>query len=135
MNHINEVRLGTKYESDDVEKLAESIIDLANNDLDLHWKNSSKSLLMGLILHSLHKDKNGGSLSASLDNIYRLLTSSDFEVSDLWLEMGSYHHLNDMVHPLVANISKEMSNLPANECYAVLSVTTKSVSHIMASSS
>ena len=123
-NPLDELRVDTGYEVGDVQNLATLIVDPDGRGLESHWQKTSQALLVGVILHALYKAKNEGG-TASLPAVDAMLADPNREVSELWLEMTTYGHVNGRVHPAVGSAARDMMDRPEEEAGSVLS-TAKS---------
>ncbi|MGE9765317.1 type IV secretory system conjugative DNA transfer family protein [Pseudomonas sp. PDM20] len=123
-NPLDEIRLGTDDEVGDVQDLATLIVDPDGKGLDSHWQKTSQALLVGLIMHVIYKAKIEGT-PATLPEVDRILADSDRSVSELWMEMVTYGHINGRNHPIVGASARDMMDRPEEEAGSVLS-TAKS---------
>lgn len=124
-NPLNEIRLGTEAEVGDVQNLATLIVDPEGRGLESHWQKTSQALLVGVILHSLYKAKNGDAPQASLTTVDYSLADPERSVSELWQEMLTYKHDGETVHPVVSTAARDQIDRPEEEAGSVLS-TAKS---------
>ncbi len=72
-NPLDEVRLGTEFETGDVQNLAGTLVDPTGKGLEdtgssAHFNKLARSLLVGIIIHALYKREKTGEI-ASLDEI------------------------------------------------------------------
>jgi len=123
-NPLDEIRIGTGHEVGDVQNLATLIVDPDGRGLDSHWQKTSQALLVGVILHALHKRRNEGT-PASLPHVDHLLADPSRTVAELWMEMSTYGHVDSAPHPVVAAAARDMMDRPEEEAGSVLS-TAKS---------
>ncbi|MGP5480626.1 type IV secretory system conjugative DNA transfer family protein [Pseudomonas helleri] len=123
-NPLDEIRLGTEYEVGDVQNLATLIVDPDGKGLDSHWQKTSQALLVGMILHVLYKSKHEGT-PATLPYVDTMLADPNRGVSELWMEMTQYSHVNGENHPVVGACGRDMMDRPEEEAGSVLS-TAKS---------
>jgi type IV secretion system protein VirD4 len=123
-NPLDECRVGTSDEVGDVQNLATLIVDPDGRGLDTHWQKTGQALLVGIILHALYKAKNEGT-PASLPYIDHLLADPDRSVTELWMEMVTYPHVDGENHPVVGASARDMMDRPDEEAGSVLS-TAKS---------
>jgi len=126
-NPLDEIRIGTEYEVADVQNLATLIVNPDGKDLD-HWGKTARSLLVGLILHTLYRARLGGP-NANMAEVDRLLTDPSRSVKKLWKEMISYAHYPDRVegertHPIIAASGRDMLNRPDEEAGSVISTAS-----------
>lgn len=123
-NPLDEIRLGTENEVGDVQNLATLIVDPDGKGLVSHWEKTSFSLLVGVILHALYKAKEDCT-KATLPSVDFMLSDPSREVSELWMEMATYGHINGENHPAVGTAGRDMMDRPDEEAGSVLS-TAKS---------
>lgn len=126
-NPLEEIRLGTDYEVGDVQNLAMLIVDPSGGGLERldHWAKTSFALLSGVILHALYKAKNGDGEPATLPLIDKIMSDPTQDITELWIEMATYPHLESGNHPAVGSAAKDMIDRPEEEGGSVLS-TAKS---------
>ncbi|WP_430233739.1 type IV secretory system conjugative DNA transfer family protein [Nitrosomonas communis] len=123
-NPLDEVRIGTGYEVGDVQNLATLIVDPDGKGLNDHWQKTSQALLVGVILHVLYKAVSEQS-QATLPQVDAILSSPDRDISELWMEMMTFPHLEGNAHPVVRASARDMMDRPEEEGGSVLS-TAKS---------
>jgi type IV secretion system protein VirD4 len=123
-NPLDEIRLGTEYETGDTQNLATLIVDPDGGGLESHWQKTSMPLLVGVILHALYKRKHEG-LAANLPVVDRMLSDPTRSEQELWMEMATYSHINGKNHPAVGQAAADMMRRPEEEAGSVLS-TAKS---------
>lgn len=58
-NPLDEIRMGTEYETADVQNIATLIVDPDGKGLETHWQKTSQALLVGVILHALYRRRPG----------------------------------------------------------------------------
>ncbi|WP_206245867.1 type IV secretory system conjugative DNA transfer family protein [Novosphingobium terrae] len=126
-NPLDEIRVGTEYEVADVQNLATLIVNPDGKDLD-HWGKTARSLLVGLILHTLYRALQGGP-SANMAEVDRLLTDPSRPVKKLWKEMIGFNHYPDraegeQTHPIIAASGRDMMNRPDEEAGSVISTAS-----------
>lgn len=124
-NPLEEIRLGTEYETGDVQNLATMIVDPDGKGLRDHWQKTSQALLVGCILHLLYQRKNGDVAEASLPAVDAMLADSSRPLDDLWKEMVSYPHRDGKPIDTVTRSAQDMIDRPDEEKGSVLS-TAKS---------
>jgi hypothetical protein len=56
---LDEIRMGTEYETADVQNIATLIVDPDGKGLETHWQKTSQALLVGVILHALYRRRAG----------------------------------------------------------------------------
>lgn len=123
-NPLDEIRLGTEYETGDVQNLATMIVDPDGRGLNSHWDKTAFALLTGVILHALYKAKHEGGV-ATLPGIDRMLSNPEQPVGDLWVEMATYAHADGQPLPVISSAGQDMLDRPEEEAGSVLS-TAKS---------
>lgn len=123
-NPLDEIRIGTDDEVGDVQDLATLIVDPDGKGLESHWQKTSQALLVGLIMHVLYKAKCEGT-PATLPEVDRILADTDRSISELWMEMTTYSHIDGRNHPVVGASARDMMDRPEEEAGSVLS-TAKS---------
>ena len=83
-NPLDEIRMGTEYETADVQNIATLIVDPDGKGLETHWQKTSQALLVGVILHALYRRRAGVMkplLDAALKPVPRLLDEdAEFQV-------------------------------------------------------
>lgn len=124
-NPLDEIRIGTEAEVGDVQNLATLIVDPDGRGLESHWQKTAQALLVGVVLHVLHKARTEGT-PATLPAVDRLLADPDRDIREVWMEMATYSHLPDgKNHPVVGASARDMMDRPDEEAGSVLS-TAKS---------
>ena len=123
-NPLDEIRIGTEYEVSDAQNLAMLIVDPDGKGLKSHWDKTAKTLLEGVILHALYKSREEG-IPATLSSVDRMLADPNRDISELWMEMAQYGHINGENHPCVGSAARDMMDRPDDEAGSVLS-TAKS---------
>ena len=134
-NPMDEIRLGTEYETGDAQNLATMIVDPNGQGLKDHWQKTAQALLVGCILHLLYKRVYDPNVVASLQAVDKMLADPDHPLPKLWDEMIGNTHLanfphlkrglNNDTHLVVAQSAQDMKDRPAEEAGSVLS-TAKS---------
>jgi type IV secretion system protein VirD4 len=119
-NPLDEIRIGTGYEVGDVQNLATLLVDPDGQGLNNHWQKTAQALLVGVILHALHKRRNDGT-PASLPQVDQMLADPNRSVAELWMEMTTYAHVDGATHPAVAAAARDMMDRPEEEAGSVLS--------------
>lgn len=119
-NPLDEIRLGTGHEVGDVQNLATLIVDPDGQGMNSHWQKTAQALLVGVILHALHKRRNEGT-PASLPYVDHMLADPNRTVAELWMEMTTYAHVDGATHPAVAAAGRDMMDRPEEEAGSVLS--------------
>ena len=123
-NPMDEIRIGTEYETGDAQNLANLIVDPDGRGLETHWQKTAMPLLVGVILHALYRRKLEG-VPASLPIVDRMLSDPDRPPEVLWGDMASYIHANGVNHPAIGSAAADMMKRPEEEAGSVLS-TAKS---------
>ena len=126
-NPLEEIRIGTEYETGDVQNLATMIVDPDGKGLNSHWEKTAFALLTGVILFALYKERKNGRV-ATLPGIDRMLSNPEQPVQDLWVEMATHSQdYTDDGHELlvVSSAGQDMLDRPDEEAGSVLS-TAKS---------
>lgn len=136
-NPLDEIRIGTEYETGDVQNLALLVVNPLGKELD-HWGKTAYSLLVGVILHLLYKKYNGDSETACLSDVDKFLSDPSRPINEAWNEMLEYQHFSEKeypqieshptykglktrVHPTVAQSARDMMERPEEEGGSVLS--------------
>lgn len=123
-NPLDEIRVDTEFEVGDVQNLALLLVDPDGKGLENHWQKTAHALLVGVILHLLHKRRNEG-CEATLSAVDEFLASPGRAIRELWMEMVSYPHRGDAPDRVVAAAARDMLDRPDEEGGSVLS-TAKS---------
>jgi type IV secretion system protein VirD4 len=119
-NALEEIRIGTEYEVGDVQNLATVIVDPDGQGLQTHWQKTAWALLTGVILHVLYKSHQDGT-PANLPYVGAILSDPDRDITELWIEMTTYPHVNGEVHPVIGSTARDMLDLPQDEGGSVIS--------------
>ncbi|MDP5168559.1 type IV secretory system conjugative DNA transfer family protein [Pseudomonas syringae] len=119
-NALDEIRIGTEAEVGDVQNLATLVVDPDGKGLKDHWQKTAQALLVGVILHALYKAKDEGTI-ASLPSVDGMLADPNRDVSELWMEMTQYGHVNGENHPVIGRAGRDMMDRPEEEAGSVLS--------------
>jgi len=128
-NPLEQVRLRTEHEAEDVQNIVHMIVDPDGRGLNDHWVKTGAALLTGTILHVLYAEPNktlrgvAGVLSdpsaAMPETIQRMLsTEHDLDGSMRW---RSYRGEPIRTHPIVAESMRELLNKSENERSGVFS--------------
>lgn len=131
-NPLEEIRIGTIYETGDVMNVATLLVDPDGKGVDGHWEQTARSLLIGAITHVAYKARNEGRLG-TLAEVLRELTNLGYE--DMANEWKQYEHWRDgdifydssgnvredPCHPVVEQAANEMLNRAEEEASSVLS--------------
>jgi type IV secretion system protein VirD4 len=123
-NPLDEIRVGTEHEVGDVQNIATLIVDPDGKGLETHWQKTSRSLIVGLILHALYKCRAEGTI-ATLPGIDAMMSDPKRAIGELWMDMITYGHLAGQNHPVVGAAARDMLDRPEEEAGSVLS-TAKS---------
>jgi type IV secretion system protein VirD4 len=128
-NPLEQVRLKTEHEAEDVQNIVHMIVDPDGRGLHDHWVKTGAALLTGTILHVLYAEPNktlrgvAGVLSDPSapmpETIQRMLsTEHDPDGSMRW---RSYRGEPIRTHPIVAESMRELLNKSENERSGVFS--------------
>lgn len=131
-NPLQEIRIGTLYETGDVMNVATLLVDPDGKGVEGHWEQTARSLLIGAITHVAYKARNEGRLG-TLAEVLRELTNLGYE--DMANEWKQYEHWRDgdifydssgnvredPCHPVVEQVANEMLNRAEEEASSVLS--------------
>jgi type IV secretion system protein VirD4 len=128
-NPLEQVRLRTVHEAEDVQNIVHMIVDPDGKGLNDHWVKTGAALLTGAILHLLYAEPNktlrglAGFLSdpgcTLMDTIERTLkTEHDPDGSMAWRD---YRGVPTRAHPLVAESMRELLSKSDNERAGVFS--------------
>jgi type IV secretion system protein VirD4 len=123
-NPLDEIRVGTEHEVGDVQNVATLVVDPDGKGLETHWQKTSRSLIVGLILHALYKSKADGTV-ATLPGIDAMMSDPKRAIGELWMEMITFGHISGQNHPVVGAAARDMMDRPEEEAGSVLS-TAKS---------
>ena len=128
-NPLEEVRLGTVHEAEDVQNIVHMMVDPQGKGLNDHWVKTGAALLTGTILHILYAEPTktlrgvAGFLSdpryTLQETIERMLaTEHDPEGVRGW---SDYRGVTTRTHPIVAESMREVLNKSENERAGVCS--------------
>ncbi len=128
-NPLEEVRLGTVHEAEDVQNIVHMMVDPQGKGLNDHWVKTGAALLTGTILHILYAEPTktlrgvAGFLSdpryTLQETIERMLaTEHDPEGVRGW---SDYRGVVTRTHPIVAESMREVLNKSENERAGVCS--------------
>ena len=128
-NPLEEVRLRTDYESEDVENIVHMIVDPDGKGLTDHWLRTGVPLLTGTILHILYSEPNktlrgvAGLLSdphATMDETLERMLTAEHDPSGA---MGWHDFSGNptRTHPLIAEAIREVMNKHEEERSSVIS--------------
>jgi type IV secretion system protein VirD4 len=124
-NPLHEIRIGTEYEVGDVQNLVKCIIDVNGKGTEEdHWAGTAETLLVGVILHLLYKNKE----TATLAKLDAMLADPDRSAKDLWTEMITYSHTDGRNHATVGAAGRDMLDRPDREAGSVLSTAKRYLS-------
>ncbi|SCY53647.1 type IV secretory system conjugative DNA transfer family protein [Nitrosospira sp. Nsp13] len=124
-NPLDEIRRGTEYEVGDVQNLAFLIVDPDGKGLESHWQKSAQALLVGLVLHALYKAQGGAMAVPSLSDIDALLSDTNRDIEELWMEMFSAPPIAGPNYRIINASGRDMMDRASDEAASVLS-TVKS---------
>lgn len=125
-NPLDEIRVGSDYETGDIQNLCTLIVDPEGKGLKDHWQKTCFSLLSGLIAHVIYKSQQENTI-ATLPMVDAILSSPNRSIGELWTEMVSYSHIIDedtgecSQHPLAASAGQDMIDREEREAGSVLS--------------
>lgn len=128
-NPLEEIRIGTDYEVQDVQNIATMIVDPDGKGLNDHWAKTGHALLVGSILHVLYSDD---CKDKTLRGVASLLSTPGQPVRKTFEDMINGPHIvneeswkargwEDGTHPVVAEAAQEMLNKAENESSGVIS--------------
>jgi type IV secretion system protein VirD4 len=128
-NPLEQVRLRTVHEAEDVQNIVHMIVDPDGRGLNDHWVKTGAALLTGTILHLLYAEPNktlrglAGFLSdpgcTLIETIERMLkVEHDADGSMSWRD---YRGVPTRTHPLVAESMREILSKSDNERAGVFS--------------
>ena len=128
-NPLEEIRIGTDYEVQDVQNIATMIVDPDGKGLNDHWAKTGHALLVGSILHVLYSDD---CKDKTLRGVASLLSTPGQSVRKTFEDMINGPHIKneevwrargweDGTHPVVAEAAQEMLNKAENESSGVIS--------------
>ena len=123
-NPLDEIRVGSEHEVGDVQNLATLLVDPDGRGLNDHWQKTAQALLVGCILHVLHKRLCEGT-PATLAEVDAVLANPEQSVAELWKEMVEYVHADGKRHPIIGKYGRDMIDTPAKEAGSKVS-TAKS---------
>ncbi len=115
-NPLNEIRLGSEFETRDVQNIATMIVDPDGRGLNDHWAKTGFDLLVGVILHVLYAETD-----KSLNRVQSLLSTPGKSIEQIMKDIQHTNHLDHSPHPLVAQSAQSFLNKAANEASGVLS--------------
>ena len=129
-NPLEEIRLGTQYETGDVQGIALLLVDAKGEGVDTdHWLGTAWGLLVGVILHALYLSASGsGAKVASLAQVARLLSDPTRPIDALWREMLEFKHTAEGPHPIVGQVARAQQNRPPEEGGSVISTAARALS-------
>lgn len=119
-NPLEEIRLGTEHEIQDVQNIVTMVVDPDGTGLNDHWQKTGSALLVGAILHSLYVGKKEQT-ATTLKDISDLLSDPDRAFTDVLNDMLKTKHTDEGTHEVVAKSAREMLNKAPNESSGVLS--------------
>jgi len=124
-NPLFEIRIGTEFETRDVQNIATMIVDPDGKGLNDHWAKTGFDLLTGVILHVLYAESD-----KSLAQVQSLLTeppdpnSEDKKktgIQSVMERIRDTNHLGDRPHPVAQQSAQSFLNKAPNEASGVLS--------------
>lgn len=133
-NPLHEVRVGTEYETADIQNLAQLIVDPDGKGLNSHWDKTAFSTMCGLIAHAIYQERAGGN-TATLSEVDRLIADPDNPGLIVWQNMQEATYWTDPEetdltkaggpHPLALRAARDIIETPEEERGSIIS-TTKS---------
>jgi type IV secretion system protein VirD4 len=136
-NPLAEIRIGTEYETRDVQNVVQIITDpdgRGSQGEEAHWIATSSAFLLGVILHVLYfeRDKSLAGVAGLLSNpafedarqLYAFLLTAEHDPS---LSMGwrDIDGVPTSTHPVVAMAARDMLNRDPKEATSVLSTAIR----------
>ncbi|MGC8494197.1 MAG: type IV secretory system conjugative DNA transfer family protein [Syntrophobacteraceae bacterium] len=121
-NPLDAIRMGTEFQTADVQNLVTMIVDPDGRGLNDHWAKTGHALLVGAVLHVLYKcakEKKQATLAGVLD----LLSDTKRPIKDVLEEMLEYPHSDSGPNAVVAACARDMLNKAENERSGVLSTS------------
>ncbi|MGO9443268.1 MAG: type IV secretory system conjugative DNA transfer family protein [Thiobacillaceae bacterium] len=115
-NPLAEIRIGTEFETRDVQNIATMIVDPDGKGLNDHWAKTGFDLLVGVILHVLYAESD-----KSLARVQALLSTPGKSIQEVMLSIQTTPHLGDEPHPVVAQSAQSFLNKAQPEASGVLS--------------
>ena len=115
-NPLAEIRIGTEFETRDVQNIATMIVDPDGKGLNDHWAKTGFDLLVGVILHVLYAEED-----KSLARVQGLLSTPGKSIQDVMKDIQTTDHLGERPHPVVAQSAQAFLNKAPNEASGVLS--------------
>jgi type IV secretion system protein VirD4 len=128
-NPLEQVRLRTEHEAEDVQNIVHMIVDPDGRGLNDHWVKTGAALLTGTILHVLYAQANktlrgvAGVLSdpgATMPETIERMLSTDHD-ADGSIGWRNYQGKPTRTHPIVAESMRELLNKSENERSGVFS--------------
>ena len=97
---MDEVRLGTEFETGDVQNLAGTLVDPTGKGLEdtgssAHFNKLARSLLVGIIIHALYKREKTGEI-ASLDEI-DIILQGKVQDDSYWEGLKKYEGVDKLM--------------------------------------
>jgi type IV secretion system protein VirD4 len=128
-NPLEQVRLRTEHEAEDVQNIVHMIVDPDGRGLNDHWVKTGAALLTGTLLHVLYAEPNktlrgvagllsdpGSAMPLTIERM--LATEHDSDGSMGW---RNYRGDPTRTHPIVAESMRELLNKSENERSGVFS--------------
>ncbi len=124
-NPLAEIRIGTEFETRDVQNIATMIVDPDGKGLNDHWAKTGFDLLTGVILHVLYVEDD-----KSLARVQSLLSEpppTDLEdkkktgIQFVMEKIRDTKHLGNRPHPVAQQSAQSFLNKAASEASGVLS--------------
>ena len=128
-NPLEEIRLRTVHEVQDIQNIADMLVDPQGTGEQDHWAKTAHALLVGVILHLRYILPN-----ATMTDIAAFLSNPDQSFEDSLAEMLTTSHIklsthlfrdiygvDTETHPVVAQAARELLNKSPNEMSGVVS--------------
>ncbi|MBU6468568.1 MAG: type IV secretory system conjugative DNA transfer family protein [Betaproteobacteria bacterium] len=115
-NPLKEIRLGSEFETRDVQNIATMIVDPDGRGLNDHWTKTGFDLLVGVILHVLYAETD-----KSLSRVQSLLSTPGKSLEQIMKEIQNTLHLGHSPHPIIVQSAQSFLNKAPNEASGVLS--------------
>ena len=128
-NPLEQVRLRTVHEAEDVQNIVHMIVDPDGRGLNDHWVKTGAALLTGTILHILYAEPNktlrgvAGLLSdprATLAETIERILATEHDPNNV-MGWRDYRGEPTRIHPIVAESMRELLNKSENERAGVFS--------------
>jgi len=111
-NALEEIRVGTEYETADLQNVTMMIVDPEGKGLVDYWQKSSFSFLNGLILYAIERHHSGETAYPNLSMIYETLNGEDIQTLLEKMEKSD--------NKIVKIVAREMLNKAEQELSGVV---------------